>query len=69
MLEDHKADGTNDTLKKSIDDEQTIVFTDQSTSYVDIADYVELHITEKSRKHTINYTLIVGILETEFSID
>lgn len=47
VLEDHKADGTNDTLKRSIDDEQTIVFTDQSTSYVDIADYAELHITEK----------------------
>jgi recombination DNA repair RAD52 pathway protein len=47
VLEDHKADGTNDTLKRSIDDEQTIVFTGQSTSYVDIADYAELHITEK----------------------
>jgi len=45
VLEDHKTDGTNDTLEQAIDDEQVIVFTDQSTSYVDIADYIELHIS------------------------
>ena len=57
VLEDHKADGTNDTLKKAIAGEQTIVFTDKSTSYVDIADYVELHITEKSNEQTTKETL------------
>jgi len=57
VLEDHKADGTNDTLKNAIADEQTIVFTDKSTSYVDIADYVELHITEKSNEQTTKETL------------
>jgi len=46
VLEDHKFDGTNDTLKKAIAGEQTIVITDKSTSYVDITDYVELHITK-----------------------
>ncbi|SIT96750.1 ISXO2-like transposase domain-containing protein, partial [Epilithonimonas bovis DSM 19482] len=31
--------------------------TDKSTSYVDISDFVELHITEKSDKETTNETL------------
>ncbi|SIT97023.1 ISXO2-like transposase domain-containing protein, partial [Epilithonimonas bovis DSM 19482] len=38
-------------------DNQSIVFTDKSTSYVDISDFVELHITEKSDKETTNETL------------
>ncbi|SHG78681.1 ISXO2-like transposase domain-containing protein [Salegentibacter echinorum] len=57
VLEDHKSEGTENTLKKAIDDEQVIVFTDKSTSYVDIADYVELHITEKSNATTTKETL------------
>jgi len=57
VLEDHKSEGTGNTLKKAIDDEQVIVFTDKSTSYVDIADYVELHISEKSNKKTTTETL------------
>ena len=57
VLDDHKADGTDDTFQKSIDEEQTIVFTDRSTSYVNIADYVELHITEKSTEQTSKETL------------
>ena len=32
---------TDGTLDNAIDDEQTIVFTDKSTWYVNIADYVE----------------------------
>lgn len=43
VLDDHKSEGTGETLKENISDEQVIVFTDQSTSYVDIADFVELH--------------------------
>ena len=38
-------------------DKSSIVFTDKSTSYVDIADYVELHVTEKSYKETCEETL------------
>lgn len=57
VLGDHKCEGTNNTLKNAIDGEQTIVFTDRSTSYVDIADYVELHITEKSNEQTTKETL------------
>ena len=56
VLEDHKAEGINEMIKKSIE-ETSIVFTDKSTSYVDIADFVELHITEKSGKETTEETL------------
>ena len=57
VLEDHKADGTDGTFEKAIDDEQTIVFTDKSTSYANIADYVEIHINEKSSEQTTKETL------------
>ena len=57
VLDDHKADGTDNTLQGAIDDEQTIVFTDKSTSYVNIADYAELYITEKSTEQTTKETL------------
>jgi hypothetical protein len=57
VLEDHKADGTDTTFENAIDKEQTIVFTDKSTSYVNIADYVELHISEKSDETTTKETL------------
>lgn len=56
VLNDHKPDNINNTVKESID-EKSIVFTDKSTSYVDIADYVELHFTEKSDKNTTTETL------------
>lgn len=56
VLENHEAGQTNNAIGGSID-EKSIVFTDQSTSYVDIADYVELHITEKSTKETTKETL------------
>ena len=46
-----------EALKNSINGKQAIVFTDQSTSYVDIADYVEMHISEKSSKETTKETL------------
>ncbi|MEN5133469.1 transposase, partial [Elizabethkingia anophelis] len=47
----HDGEEINETIKESIGN-QSIVFTDKSTSYVDIADFVELHITEKSNKET-----------------
>ena len=56
VLTDHKSKEINQTVQESID-EKSIVFTDKSTSYVDIADYVELHITEKSTKDTTKETL------------
>ena len=56
VLDDHKADGADDVLKDNIDDDEIIVFSDKSTSYVNIADYVEIHITEKSDKQTTKET-------------
>jgi len=56
VLNDHKSNNINNTVQESID-EKSIVFTDKSTSYIDIADYVELHMTEKSDKNTTTETL------------
>jgi hypothetical protein len=44
-------------LKNAIDDEQTIVFTHKSTLYINIADYLEIHMTEKLSKQTAKETL------------
>ncbi len=44
-------------FKAKVLDDQSIVFTDKSTSYIDIADFVELHITEKSDKEMTKETL------------
>ena len=57
VLDGHESGEAGEALKNSIDGEQAIVFTDQSTSYVDIADYVEMHISEKSSKETTKETL------------
>jgi hypothetical protein len=56
VLSGHGAEEINEVVIESIDD-KSIVFSDKSTSYIDIADYVELHITEKSDKETTNETL------------
>lgn len=57
VLADHKMEGTDQTLQNAIDNEQSIVFTDKSTSYVNIADYVDIHISEKSDEQTTKETL------------
>jgi transposase-like protein len=56
VLDSHLSEEINHEVQQSIDN-QSIVFTDKSTSYVDIADFVELHITEKSDKQTTKETL------------
>lgn len=56
VLEGHDGDQIDETIKESIDN-QSIVFTDKSTSYIDIADFVELHVMEKSSKQTTIETL------------
>ena len=56
VLETHKKEEVNNTIAKNIG-EQSIVFSDKSTSYVDISDYVEIHVTEKSDEHTTKETL------------
>lgn len=57
VLENHNAEKTYQTFNQAIENEQTIVFTDKSTSYVNIVDYVELHISEKSSETTTKETL------------
>jgi transposase-like protein len=56
VLSDHSKEEINETIKESLD-ESCIVFSDKSTSYVDISDFVELHYTEKSDKQTTKETL------------
>jgi len=56
VLTDHTAEQINKTIQESIS-EKSILFTDKSTSYIDIADLVEIHITEKSNKETTTETL------------
>ena len=57
VLDNHQAEGTDQTFKNAIENEQSIVFTDKSTSYINIADYVEIHIMEKSSEQTTKETL------------
>lgn len=57
VLENHNADVVNELIKGSFN-EKSIVFSDKSTSYVNISDYVETHITEKSNKQTTRTTSI-----------
>jgi len=56
VLKTHHSTEINETIKESID-QKSIVFTDKSTSYVDIADYIEMHVTEKSSKESTEQTL------------
>ena len=56
VLGNHHATGINQLVQESIHS-KSIVFTDKSTSYIDIADYIELHVTEKSSPQSTKQTL------------
>lgn len=56
VLTSHNSQEINLAISNSID-EKSIVFTDKSTSYVDIADLIELHVTERSTKQSTKETL------------
>jgi len=56
VLQNQKAEGINEMVSKNIE-QCSIMFTDKSASYIDIADYVEVHITEKSNEETTRTTL------------
>jgi transposase-like protein len=56
VLDSHLSEEINQSVQQSIDNE-SIVFADKSSSYADIADFVELHITEKFDKQTTKETL------------
>jgi hypothetical protein len=52
VLEYHYAKGADESFRKSVDSVQTIVFTDKSTSYVNIPDHLVLHINKKFTNKT-----------------
>lgn len=56
VLKDHTAEGVNKEFVNCVKDE-TILFTDKSTSYNDLSEYVEVHVTEKSSNETTTTTL------------
>ena len=51
VLRTHESEEIDQTIKGNFD-EQCIVFSDKSTSYVNISNYVDVHVTEKSTKET-----------------
>ena len=56
VLSNHKANSINQCIADNIDD-KAIVFSDKSKSYVDINDYVEIHVSEKSTPQTTKTSL------------
>jgi hypothetical protein len=51
VLQNHTADKIDQVIQSSFE-ERSIVFSDKSTSYVNISDYVEVHVSEVSTKET-----------------
>lgn len=56
VLLNHKAESIDNIIEDNFA-EKSIVFSDKSTSYVNISDYVDIHMTEKSNKKVTNTTL------------
>ena len=56
VMADHGAETVNSLVRENFN-EKCIVFSDKSTSYVDISQHVETHITEKSDPKTTRTTL------------
>ncbi len=56
VLENHESEEINKTIQDSIDD-LSVVFTDKSTSYLDISKFIEILISEKSNKETTKASL------------
>ena len=56
VVDNHQADTINPVVDGSLS-EKSIAFSDKSTSYIDIAKYVETYITEKSDQKTTRTTL------------
>ena len=56
VVNGHNKGAINDIVSENLD-EKSIVFSDQANTYVDIADYVDVHITEKSNKEVTTNTL------------
>ena len=56
VLDSHEAKEIDSLVEESID-EKTLVFSVKSSSYVNISDYVEVHVQEKSNAETTKTTL------------
>lgn len=56
VLASQEAKDINEVVTKNLD-EKTIVFSDKANNFVDIADFVECHMTELSEDHTEKDTL------------
>ena len=56
VLESHLSDEINEVIQDNLN-ENSIVFSDKSTSYFDIAKHVDIHIMEKSTKETTEKVL------------
>ena len=56
VLKTHKAEEIHSLIKQSLDS-KTFVFSDNSTSYINMSDYIEAHLSEKSTKETTQTTL------------
>ena len=56
VLPSQKKKSVNEVVEECIDN-RAIVFTDKSPNYINIADYVETHIEEKSSQQTTKTTL------------
>ena len=56
VLDGHDSHPINEAVRENID-EKSFVFSDKSKSYMNIADYVEAHMMEKSNKETTTSSL------------
>ena len=56
VLSTHKKESADELLRDKLE-EKSIVFSDKSANYVNISDYVETHISEKSTSKTNQTTL------------
>lgn len=56
VLDNHKSGDINNMVKDSLSKE-SLVFSDKSTSYVNLSDYVDMHISEVSNKETTENSL------------
>lgn len=55
-LQSHKSEEINEVVAKSIDLD-SVIFTDKSTSYNDISNFMEVHISKKSSEQVTKETL------------
>jgi hypothetical protein len=56
VLKSHKSKDINQVIVENIE-EMSIVFSDKSKSYIDISQYIDVHVSEKSTKNTTVKTL------------